>query len=93
MDKPLISEPTLDKINQHIIISIKIRAYLISQKMTYLIFTLVQDCRDFRPLHDAALSQCEELKDRFVIMDLHGGSVSMSDPNWSDLVSLNRGRG
>lgn len=34
---------------------------------------------DFAALHDAALAQCEALKDRFVIMDVHGGAVSMSN--------------
>jgi phage tail sheath protein FI len=35
---------------------------------------------DFKTLEDAALAQCAELQDRFVIMDLHGGAISMSDP-------------
>jgi len=35
---------------------------------------------DFQTLHDAALSQCADLKDRFVIMDIHGGAHSLSDP-------------
>jgi phage tail sheath protein FI len=35
---------------------------------------------DFHALHDAALAQCADLKDRFVIMDVHGGAISMSDP-------------
>ncbi len=35
---------------------------------------------DFKTLQDAALAQCAELQDRFVIMDVHGGAVSMSDP-------------
>lgn len=35
---------------------------------------------DFKTLHDAALAQCADLQDRFVIMDLHGGAISMSDP-------------
>ncbi|CCE23866.1 phage tail sheath family protein [Methylotuvimicrobium alcaliphilum] len=34
---------------------------------------------DFATLHNRALAQCEALKDRFVIMDVHGGSVSMSN--------------
>jgi uncharacterized protein len=41
---------------------------------------------DFKTLHDAALAQCEVLKDRFVIMDVHGGALSMSDPT-VDLVT------
>jgi uncharacterized protein len=35
---------------------------------------------DFKTLHDAALAQCAALQDRFVIMDVHGGAISMSDP-------------
>ncbi|MES3020489.1 MAG: phage tail sheath C-terminal domain-containing protein [Pseudomonadota bacterium] len=35
---------------------------------------------DFKTLMDAALAQCQLLKDRFVIMDVHGGAVSASDP-------------
>lgn len=33
---------------------------------------------DFKTLEDAALGQCEKLKDRFVIMDVHGDSISMN---------------
>lgn len=33
---------------------------------------LLKTISDFKTLHDAALAQCELLKDRFVIMDLHG---------------------
>ena len=36
---------------------------------------------DFNSLHTAALLQCETLKDRFVIMDLHGDTISLSDPD------------
>lgn len=35
---------------------------------------------DFKTLHDAALLQCGNLKDRFVIMDVHGDTISMSNP-------------
>ncbi len=35
---------------------------------------------DFKAVHDAALLQCENLKDRFVIMDVHGNTVSLSNP-------------
>ncbi|WP_019867390.1 phage tail sheath family protein [Methylovulum miyakonense] len=34
---------------------------------------------DFKALHDLALAQCEKLKDRFVIMDVHGDDLSLSD--------------
>jgi phage tail sheath protein FI len=37
--------------------------------------------QDFRTLHDAALAQSADLKDRFVIMDVHGGSESLSEAN------------
>lgn len=33
---------------------------------------------DFKTLFDAALLQCESLKDRFVIMDVHGDALSLS---------------
>jgi len=36
---------------------------------------------DFNTLHSAALKQCSDLMDRFVIMDMHGGSISLSDPD------------
>ena len=36
---------------------------------------------DFKALHDAALAQCADLKDRFVIMDVHGDAISLADPN------------
>ena len=36
---------------------------------------------DFKTLHDAALQQCADLQDRFVVMDVHGDTVSLSDPN------------
>jgi len=48
---------------------------------------------DFKTLHDAALVQCAELQDRFVIMDLHGGldssstPISMSDPETNLLTA------
>lgn len=41
---------------------------------------------DFKALHDEALAQCELLKDRFVIMDVHGDSISLSDPD-ADLLA------
>jgi phage tail sheath protein FI len=34
----------------------------------------------YAPLMNAALQQCADLQDRFVIMDVHGGSISMSEP-------------
>ncbi len=41
---------------------------------------------DFATLHDAALKQCADLKDRFVIMDIHGGAKSLSDQG-TDLLT------
>jgi uncharacterized protein len=38
------------------------------------------DRADYAALHAAALDQCNELKDRFVIMDVHGDDLSLSDP-------------
>jgi phage tail sheath protein FI len=35
---------------------------------------------DFNALQQGALDQCALLKDRFVIMDVHGGALSLSDP-------------
>jgi phage tail sheath protein FI len=35
---------------------------------------------DFKAFQDAALAQCANLKDRFVIMDVHGGAISLSEP-------------
>lgn len=35
---------------------------------------------DFKTLHDAALKQCRDLGDRFVIMDVHGKDKPLSDP-------------
>ncbi|HEY2750218.1 phage tail sheath family protein [Phenylobacterium sp.] len=39
----------------------------------------------FRTLQDAALQQCADLMDRFVVMDVHGDTEAMSDPA-ADLV-------
>ena len=47
---------------------------------TLIIFPEAQNLAiaDFKSLHDDALQQCAALKDRFVIMDVHGGAVSLS---------------
>jgi phage tail sheath protein FI len=49
---------------------------------TLLVFPEAQSLgiSDFKTLHEAALDQCNLLKDRFVIMDVHGGPLSLSDP-------------
>src|SRR4029453_2230512 len=44
---------------------------------------------DFQTLHDAALAQCEALKDRFVIMDIHGDTKSLSDHGTKLLDAVN----
>src|SRR5262245_29949825 len=61
---------------------------------TLLVFPEAQSLSisDFKTLHDAALTQCGELKDRFVIMDVHGGAVSMSDPAANLLTGVNNFR-
>lgn len=41
---------------------------------------------DFGTLQNDCLAQCEELKDRFVIMDVHGGADSLNDPG-ADLLA------
>lgn len=41
---------------------------------------------DFGTLQNDCLAQCEELKDRFVIMDVHGGTESLNDPG-ADLLA------
>jgi phage tail sheath protein FI len=43
---------------------------------------------DFATLQTAALAQCALLQDRFVIMDVHGGAVSMSDPTANLLTGV-----
>jgi phage tail sheath protein FI len=43
---------------------------------------------DFKTLHDAALAQCAELMDRFVIMDVHGDGISLSDHSANLLTAV-----
>jgi phage tail sheath protein FI len=47
---------------------------------------------DFKALHDAALLQCDTLKDRFVVMDVHGNTVSLSNPASVLLTAVNNFR-
>jgi uncharacterized protein len=47
---------------------------------------------DFKTLHDAALLQCADLTDRFVIMDVHGDTISLSDPAANLLTAVNNFR-
>ena len=48
---------------------------------TLIIFPEAQNLNigDYKTLHNDALSQCANLKDRFVVMDLHGDDLSLSD--------------
>lgn len=39
----------------------------------------------FKALQEAALGQCHDRQDRFVVMDVHGGGESLSDPH-ADLL-------
>jgi len=43
---------------------------------------------DFKALHDLALAQCELLKDRFVVMDVHGDTLSMSSSGTNLLTAV-----
>ncbi len=43
---------------------------------------------DFATLQSVALTQCNTLKDRFVVMDVHGGDQSMNDPNANLLTAI-----
>ena len=49
-------------------------------EITLIVFPEAQNLSitGFKSLHDAALRQCYSLKDRFVIMDVHGGNESLS---------------
>ncbi len=47
---------------------------------------------DFKALHDAALMQCFNLKDRFVIMDMHGDTISLSEANSNLLTAVSNFR-
>lgn len=54
---------------------------------------------EFKSLQDAALMQCATLKDRFVIMDLHGGTagtntypVDLSNPSGNLITAVNNFR-
>jgi phage tail sheath protein FI len=46
----------------------------------------IEQAADFGTLQNNALAQCQELKDRFVIMDVHGGPQSLSHPG-TDLLT------
>ncbi|MBY5456430.1 phage tail sheath family protein [Rhizobium leguminosarum] len=47
---------------------------------------------DFKTLQDAALAQCAELTDRFVIMDVNGDGESLSDPDANLITAINEFR-
>jgi Bacteriophage tail sheath protein len=62
---------------------------------TLLVFPEAQSLSigDFATLHNEALAQCELLKDRFVIMDIHGDTNSLSDPKTNLLTAVTSFRG
>ena len=73
-----------------------LNALLKVDEPTLLVFPEAQfltSIADFGTLHDLALAQCELLKDRFVIMDVHGGAVSMDDPAANLLTAIGNFRG
>ncbi|MFA5971640.1 MAG: phage tail sheath C-terminal domain-containing protein [Lentimicrobiaceae bacterium] len=47
---------------------------------------------DFKALHDSALLQCKTRQDRFVIMDIHGDNISLSNPGSKLLLAINNFR-
>jgi phage tail sheath protein FI len=47
---------------------------------------------DFLALEEAVLDQCSALQDRFAIMDVHGGTLSLSDSNTSLIDAVNNFR-
>jgi len=47
---------------------------------------LLTSIADYASLQDQALTQCNDLKDRFVIMDMHGNGATLSDPT-TDLAT------
>lgn len=56
---------------------------------TLIVFPEAQSLKaiaDFKKLHDLALVQCDSLKDRFVIMDVHGDALSLSNSG-TDLLT------
>jgi phage tail sheath protein FI len=57
---------------------------------TLLVFPEAQSLSisDFKTLEQAALDQCAMLKDRFVIMDVHGDTLSLSDPKTNLLTAV-----
>ena len=46
-----------------------------------------------KTLHEQALDQCGRLKDRFVIMDLHGDSIDLNDEKSNLTTAVNNFRG
>jgi hypothetical protein len=47
---------------------------------------------EYQTLHQAALKQCDDLKDRFVIMDLHGDTEIMDDATSNLLTAVSNFR-
>lgn len=67
------------------------------EEPTLLVFPEAQGLSigDFSALHDQALQQCAALQNRFVIMDVHGDSISLNDPasKIGDALTKFRGSG
>lgn len=53
---------------------------------------MLADIADFKALHDLALAQCAQLQDRLLVMDVHGGSVSLLDPAANLLAAVSNFR-
>ncbi|SEA47994.1 hypothetical protein SAMN05660964_01679 [Thiothrix caldifontis] len=69
------STPDVSKLQEGLTALIK------EDEPTLIVFPEAQNLSidNFSVLHVAALQQCYDLQDRFVIMDVHGGEVSLSD--------------
>lgn len=76
-----------------------LKALVKEDEPTLIVFPEAQNLSliaDFQRLHNDALKQCEDLKDRFVIMDVHGGDAganSLSDPQTKLFDAIERFRG
>jgi phage tail sheath protein FI len=60
-----------------------LKAIKTEDEITLIVFPEAQNLTSlskFGTLHDLALAQCAELQNRFTIMDIHGGTHSLSDP-------------
>ncbi|MEB4593410.1 phage tail sheath C-terminal domain-containing protein [Candidatus Thiothrix sp. Deng01] len=64
------------------------------EEPTLIVFPEAQNLAiaDCKALYDAALLQCAELKNRFVIMDAHGDNISLADPSANLLTAIDNFR-